>query len=168
ASQGAYSSGSGTWTVGTITTATPQTLTVQATVVSPNPQTNTATISHSEQFDPNTGNNTASVTVAPHQADLSIANAGPASAATGATFNYTITLSNLGPSAATGVAAQDTLPPGVSLVSATASQGAFSGSTWTVGSIAASAVATLTLTVQKNTSATVTNTATISHSDQFD
>ena len=165
-SQGSFAAG--TWTVGTVNNGTTATLTLQARVVSPDPQTNTATISNSNQFDPTTGNNSASVTVTPQRADLVIAKTAPAAAATGATFNYTITISNLGPDGATNVAAQDTLPPGVLLVSATASQGAFSGNTWTVGSIAASAVATLTLTVQKNTGATVTNTATISHSDQFD
>jgi hypothetical protein len=32
-------------------------------VDSPSPQTNTAAVSHSDQFDPNTSNNTASATV---------------------------------------------------------------------------------------------------------
>ena len=41
----------------------PQTLTITATVVSPAAQTNTATISDADQFDPNTANNTASATV---------------------------------------------------------------------------------------------------------
>ena len=39
---------------------TPQTLMIQATVVSPDPQTNTATISDADQFDPNLANNSAS------------------------------------------------------------------------------------------------------------
>ena len=59
-SQGTYNPATGVWTVGTVNTGTPQTLQLQATVVSPGPQTNTATITHSDQFDPNLANNSAS------------------------------------------------------------------------------------------------------------
>ena len=170
ASQGSYSSGSGVWTVGTVTTTIAQTLLIQATVVSPNPLTNTATITHSDQFDPNTGNNSASASVSPQQADLAVTKTGPPSAHVGDTFNYVVTLSNSGPSAATNVTLQDQLPVGLTFVSATASQGSYSSGTgaWTVGTIAAGASATLTLQATKTTPLTTTNTATITHSDQFD
>jgi uncharacterized repeat protein (TIGR01451 family) len=62
-SQGAYVSASGVWTVGTITTTSPQTLLIQARVTSANAQTNTASIASSDQFDPTTTNNSSSVTV---------------------------------------------------------------------------------------------------------
>jgi uncharacterized repeat protein (TIGR01451 family) len=62
-SQGTYVAASGAWTVGTVTTASPQTLQIQARVTSPNAQTNTATIAASDQFDPNTANNSSSVTI---------------------------------------------------------------------------------------------------------
>ena len=64
-SQGTYSSGSGMWTVGTVSTTTPQTLIITATVASAAAQTNTATISHADQSDPNPANNSASVTEMP-------------------------------------------------------------------------------------------------------
>jgi uncharacterized repeat protein (TIGR01451 family) len=64
-SQGTYDSVTGVWTVGTVTPGTPQTLVISAQVVSPATETNTATISHSDQFDPNTANNTATVSVTP-------------------------------------------------------------------------------------------------------
>jgi hypothetical protein len=64
-SQGTYSSGSGLWTVGTVKKKKTVTLRVVTTVVSPNPQTNTATIGSADQFDPNTFNNAGSVTVVP-------------------------------------------------------------------------------------------------------
>src|SRR5262249_62041265 len=54
------------WTIGTLTTTTPQTLLILATVESPSALTNTASISHSDQFDANTGNNSASATETPH------------------------------------------------------------------------------------------------------
>src|SRR5262249_58393320 len=46
-SQGTYVAATGVWTVGTVTTTTPQTLQIQARAVSPAAQTNTAAISHS-------------------------------------------------------------------------------------------------------------------------
>jgi uncharacterized repeat protein (TIGR01451 family) len=167
-SQGTYAGG--IWTVGSVAFNASATLTLQATVISPNSQTNTASVSHSDQFDPNTANNTASATETPQQADLQLTKTAPASAAVGTTFNYTITLSNLGPNTATNVTAQDVLPAGVTLVNTTATQGSYNSgtSTWTVGSIAASASATLTVTVQKSAATSVTNTASVSHSDQFD
>ena len=57
-SQGTYAGG--VWTVGTVTLGDSQTLIITALVVSPNAQTNTASIGHSDQFDPVTGNNSAS------------------------------------------------------------------------------------------------------------
>ena len=63
-SQGTYTS-SGLWDVGTVNTTTPQTLQIQAQVVAANAQTNTATITHADQLDPVTTNNSASVTETP-------------------------------------------------------------------------------------------------------
>ena len=72
-SQGTYSNVSGVWTVGTVSPGVPQTLSITATVVSPAAQTNTGDSSvHADQFDPNIGNNTASATETPQQADLSV------------------------------------------------------------------------------------------------
>jgi uncharacterized repeat protein (TIGR01451 family) len=64
-SSGSYSFATGLWTVGTVTPAVAQTLLLQATVVSPSAQTNTASISHADQFDPSTTNNSASVSETP-------------------------------------------------------------------------------------------------------
>src|SRR6185436_11202736 len=113
-SQGTYAPGAGVWDVGTVTPGTPQTLAIVVTVVSPTKQTNTGTISDSDQFDPNTANNTASVTETPQQADLSILktvdNPTPN---VGDQITFTITLTNSGPNAATGVQLTDVLPAGV-------------------------------------------------------
>lgn len=63
---------------------------------------------------------------------------------------YELTLRNQGPDDATGVALTHVLPPRLELVSATASQGAYSSTTgvWSVGSLAEGATATLTIVVQ--------------------
>jgi uncharacterized repeat protein (TIGR01451 family) len=65
-SQGSYSNSSGVWDVGALSTTTPQTLQIQAQVESASTQTNTATVAHADQFDPDTTNNSASATETPH------------------------------------------------------------------------------------------------------
>ena len=170
-SQGTYNSGTGVWTIGTIASGSNATLTLTVTAGPPATVTNTASVSHSDQFDPTTGNNSASSAVTIGQADLGLTKTASTSApAIGANFTWTVTVSNAGPNSATNVTVQDSLPAGVTLVSATPSQGAYNSSTglWTIGTIASGSNATLTLTVTAGTSATVANTASVSHSDQFD
>ena len=171
ASQGTYASGTGVWTVGTVTTGSPRTLAIQATVASPNAQTNTAAVSHSDQPDPTTANNTASATATPQQADLVLTKtASTATPAIGQSFSWTVTVSNSGPSAATNVTATDVLPAGVTFVSSTPSQGTYNSGTglWTIGTLANGASATLVITVTSSAPAAVTNSASVTHSDQFD
>ena len=188
-SQGTYDFGNGVWTVGTVDTTTPQTLLIQAQVVSPSPQTNTATITGADQFDPVAANNTASVVETPQQADLAltktVSNPTPN---VGDTITYTITLSDNGPDSATNVTILDVLPPGVSYVSSTPSQGTYNPTTglWIVGTVTTATPQTLLITVtvlapmsQSSSSITQTdqppfipsvdtNTATIASADQFD
>ena len=71
-SQGSYDPASGHWDVGAVTADTPQTLLVGAAVVSPKTQKNKAKVSHADQVDPHKGNNSASATEAPRQADLGL------------------------------------------------------------------------------------------------
>ncbi len=171
ASRGTYDPVSGLWTVGTVTTSSPQTLMIRATVDSPNSQTNTATISHSDQFDPNTANDTASAAETPQQADLALAKSvDNPTPDVGDTITYTVTLSNLGPDGATGVQVTDLLPAGVSFVSDSPSQGTYNSVSglWTVGSVTTSTSQTLTLTATVVGATQVVNTATITHADQFD
>ncbi|MGE5834243.1 MAG: DUF11 domain-containing protein, partial [Acidobacteriota bacterium] len=169
--QGTYSAGTGLWTVGTVTTATPQTLTIVATVVSPNAQTNTASITASDQFDANAGNNTATATETPQQANLALTKTvNNATPTVGSNVTFTITLTNTGPSTATGVAAIDLLPAGLTLVTATPSQGSYNAGTglWSVGTVTTGTPATLSIVATVTGSSPVTNTATISSSSQFD
>jgi len=101
-------------------------------------------------------------------ADISIAktvdNANPSE---GGTINYTLTVKAFGPATSTGVVASDTLPAGLTFVSATSTAGTFSTSTgtWTLGNMAASSSANLVLTATVNTGTagqTITNVATVS------
>ena len=170
-SQGSYNNVSGVWSIGTVTASTPQTLLMQATVASPSAQTNTASISHSDEFDPTTANNSASATVSPLQADLAIAKAvSNGTPAVGDTISYTVTVSDLGPGDATNVSVLDLLPAGLTFISATPSQGSYDNITgiWNIGTVANSTSATCVFSVTVVSLSQMTNTASINHSDQFD
>src|SRR4029453_5508058 len=99
---------------------------IVATVVSPGARTNTATVTGSDQFDPNGGNNTTGVTETPQQADPAIPKTinNPAPNV-GDQIVFTITLTNAGPDAATGVQVTDLLPAGLTFVSASPTGGAY-------------------------------------------
>src|SRR5262249_49344938 len=66
ASQGTYDPATGLWAVGTVLPGATETLVIRAQVVSAAPAPNTITISHSDQFDPDLANNTASVPMTPN------------------------------------------------------------------------------------------------------
>jgi len=86
-------------------------------------------------------------------------------------FTYTLSIINLGPGPATGVTVTDTLSSGLTLVSATPSQGTCSGTstiTCNLGNLAAQATATVRLVVMlpmKSAGTIICNTATVT-SDQ--
>ena len=91
--QGSYDEALGQWLVGTLAGNASATLTITALVVSPGPQTNTATISHSDQFDPGPGNDSASATETPPQADLALTKVvSDATPNVGDTITYTTTV----------------------------------------------------------------------------
>ena len=81
--------------------------------------------------------------------------------AVGANVTFTITARNLGPNAATGVQVRDLLPPGLTFVSATPSQGTYTAGTgvWVIGNLAVNATATLRVVVTVMGTASVTNVA---------
>jgi uncharacterized repeat protein (TIGR01451 family) len=114
----------GVWTVGSVSPGAPQTLTITAQVVSSTAQTNSATISTADQFDPESSNNEASATSTPQHAGLALAKTVSNSAPNvGETVTFTVSLSNHGPHAASHVTVADPLPSGLTLVSATPSRG---------------------------------------------
>jgi uncharacterized repeat protein (TIGR01451 family) len=170
-SQGAYSSASGVWTVGTVSTSVVQTLIINATVASPDALTNTGTISFADQVDPNTANNTASATETPQQADLSLSKSvNNPTPNVGETIAFIVTLSDLGPDNATGVQVFDLLPAGLTFAGATTTQGTYSFGTgfWDVGTVSPGGQQTLIIDAVVDIPGALTNTAAISHADQFD
>ena len=153
---------SGTWTI-----------TVNVTVNASTPgglYTNTATVS-TTTADPAPGNNTATEdTVVTPAADLSIAKTDSADPVNpGQAFTYTLTVTNNGPSDASGLTVSDTVPPQFTVTGA--SSGA--GSCGNVGNVVTCTLPTLanagtwaiTVNVTVNASTpggTYTNTATVS------
>ena len=127
---------------------------------------NTATVS-SSITDPTPGNNSAtdSDTLSP-STDLALTKTdSPDPVIVGNNLTYTITATNNGSSAATGVVITDTLPANVTLVSATSSQGSCSGIatvSCTIGSLNNGANATATIVVTPTVAGPLSNTASVS------
>lgn len=117
--------------------------------------TNTVTVSATES-DSNTSDNTASADlqvncVSTPSVDLALTKTvSNTNVVSGDTTAYTLTVSNAGPDAATGVAVTDQLPAGVTYSTHNASQGTYDNNTgvWTVGDLANGANATLTIDVR--------------------
>ncbi|MEZ6091143.1 MAG: DUF11 domain-containing protein [Pirellulaceae bacterium] len=111
------------------------------------------------------------VSIVPQQVDLALTKTLDNNAPNrGENIVYTLTVTNSGPSDATGVEVTDRLADGLSFVSSAPSQGAYNPSTgvWTAGTIADGESATLRLTAQVNTTGTVVDPAEITAIDQPD
>jgi uncharacterized repeat protein (TIGR01451 family) len=107
-------------------------------------------------------------------ADLAVTKAvDKAAPSEGDSVTYTVQVTNTGPSAATVVQISDPLPAGMTFVSATPTQGAYDSATgnWSVGSLAVTATATLTIqaSVDNGTAgSTITNTTSVTFLSQND
>jgi len=177
ANEGTYDPGTGIWTVGTVDTLFARTLQIDALVLPPvsgvpQPSTNTASVNSSDQYDPDPSNNTDSVTETPQYADLAVekvvSNPRPN---VGGQVTFTVTVTNLGVDAATGVTIADLLPSGLTFVSASPSAGTnYTPATgvWQIGTLAAGGVKTLDIVVAVPGPGSFTNVAAVSTSDQFD
>lgn len=102
-------------------------------------------------------------------ADLSLTKTGsPNPVTVGSSLTYSVTVINHGPDAATGVVMTDTLPASVTLISATSGQGSGSGTgtvTCTLGSLAKSAIATVTIIVTPKAAGTIGNTVNVTENE---
>ena len=177
--QGSYDSQTGLWTVGAIPIGTSPSMTVVASIDQPGVFTNVAEISASDQPDRDStpGNQVAGeddqadFTVNAPQIDLSLTktvdNTNPL---IGETIQFTIGLTNDGPSHATGVQVRDVLPAGLQYVSSTPQIGTYNSVTgiWNVGSLEASATTTLIINATPLGTGVVTNMAEVINADQPD
>ena len=143
-----------------------------ATVTAPGALVNTATITQQTEVDPNPANNRASVTLnAAESANLTVTKSLTRSSPhVGELLTFNVIVANQGPSPATGVAVTEVLSAGLAFESAAPSQGSYDQATgiWTVGSIANAGSAGLTITARVTQAGTVTNTASVTDSDQPD
>ena len=111
--------------------------------------------------DPNPTNNTAGpvVTTVQPLSDVAVFKYGPASIVAGGNVPYTLVVTNLGPSTATSLSVTDSLPAGVSFVSA-GNGGVLNGNQviWAnLGNLAAGASTNLTLTITAPLTGSITN-----------
>ena len=166
-SKGSYASATGIWTIGALTGTAPgnsATLTITATVRATGTYANTASISAVGVTDPVPANNSATATATPAlAADIAVTKTvNIPSPVIGSNVIFTLTATNNGPGAATGVQVTDLLPTGYTFVSSLPGQGTYTSASgiWAVGSLAANASATLQLTAQVRATGTYLNTAT--------
>ena len=117
---------------------------------------NTATLSTNTP-DPNSGNNSATDTTVVKQSPLNPTDVqitksdSPDPVLAGQNLTYTLVVKNNGPAVASNVIVVDALPSGVSLISATSTQGTCnSGVTCSLGDLAVGGTATITLVVKVN------------------
>ena len=139
--------------LGTVAAANGATITVTFTAQDGGNVDDTATVAATTP-DPNNSNNTASGAVTfVSSADLAITKSvSPNPVIAGTNLTYTITVSNAGPSTATGVVVTDTLPAQISVLSVTPSSGTCTAGipgnplqplTCTMGNVAKSGTATV-------------------------
>jgi uncharacterized repeat protein (TIGR01451 family) len=129
----------------------PITVTVNVANNAGTPLINQASVAVAGELAAQQGNNTASdSTVIEPTIDLALAKtASSATPQPGVPFSYTITVTNSGSIAASGVTVLDLLPGGLTLSAATASQGSYNSGNgvWNVGAVGVGGNATLTLNV---------------------
>lgn len=158
--------------LGSLADNTSATVLLVVTMGTTSPINNTATVSNTN--DPNSANNTSSVSTAvTPSADLSIIKTGPASVTAGGALTYTLAVTNNGPSTAASVSVSDTLPSGVSNVSAAGTGWACTVTGLSVSctqtSLAVGAAQAITITgTAPAASGQINNTATISSSATHD
>ena len=113
----------------------------------------------------------AALVLVPAASDIAIAKTvSNATPAVGTNVTFTVTAHNRGPNDTTALQVTDLLPPGVTFVSASASQGTYTpgSGVWNIGVLANGATASLQITVKVTGTTAVRNTATRSSSSPVD
>jgi uncharacterized repeat protein (TIGR01451 family) len=164
--QGSISPGGSLWTIGTLPLGAGATATIIAVPTQEGTIIATSTV-QGNQLDPVPANNTATATTVVGAAtDLAIGITGlPDPTVVSSNVTYLVVVTNLGPSSATGVTVNDSLPANVPVLATNATQGviSISGNTlsWTVGSMVSGAKATLTILLSTTTNGVLTTSATV-------
>ncbi|HOQ18884.1 MAG TPA: DUF11 domain-containing protein, partial [Methanothermobacter thermautotrophicus] len=158
ASAGIYFVEFNVWTVDSLAPGASETLNITVLVNATGGMINTVSVTSTE-YDPDlTNNHAAELLNAEAVADIAVQKKVLLTPINnGQITNFTVTVTNNGPNDATGVAVTDILPPGLGLLSHSASQGTFAGGLWTVGDLANGTSATLVLEVIANAAGIFTN-----------
>jgi uncharacterized repeat protein (TIGR01451 family) len=178
-SAGTYDNGTGIWTVGTVNSGANATLQIIAPVDNSGTKTNTAQVASVDQSDSDStpNNNVAAeddqddAALTPLNIDLELTKTvNSATPNLNVNVTFTVSLVNQGPGDATNVTVLDSLPAGLTFVSATSAQGTYDNGTgvWTVGSLSNGATTTLQLVATVATPGTKTNTAQVTAHTQTD
>lgn len=167
-SSGTYNATTGEWLMTSLANGITATLSISATVKAQGPYLNTATAT-AATGDPDLSNNTATATIAPIPlTDLEVTktavkdiihNGG--SVNPGDVETFTITVTNNGPSAATGVTATDRLPTGYTYLTHGAATGTSynpASAIWTIGNLSNGQTVVLTINATIRSSGNYVNT----------
>ncbi len=167
---GSYTPATGVWNIGSLPSGATVTLTLTARVTATGSLTNTARKTAETETDPNSANDTASVTITGQASDLTLAKSHVGSFVRGSSGTYSLVASNSGSAATAGlVTVTDTLPAGLTPTSAT-------GTGWSCGTAGQTVTCTrsdalpiatsypaisVNVTVLQTATNSVTNSATI-------
>ncbi|RBL91240.1 DUF7507 domain-containing protein [Chitinophaga flava] len=162
-----YDPVTGIWTIGNLTAGSTIMLKIVATLL-PDANYNFGAHVYGVEDETTLTNNNANTSVVVAQvADLSvnktIDNATPE---VGSTVNFTITVTNNGPSKATNVKVTDAIPNGYTMTTIFPSAGTYSAGVWNVGLMSKGQTETLKLTVTVNPIGNYTNTATVTATEK--
>ena len=170
-STGTYTVGTGIWHIPSIALNATSTLQLIGTKTTPLPITNIAQITGGDQVDPNSGDNKDSVVIPIQIADLSITKTvNPTAPQFGQNATFTITVKNNGPSTATGIYAQDTLPSSLTYISSSTTKGVYNNinGEWAIGALANGDSCILTINTTVSSSDAIVNVAKITASHEID
>ncbi|MFS4448983.1 gliding motility-associated C-terminal domain-containing protein [Maribacter sp. 2307UL18-2] len=177
---GNYDSGTGIWVIGNLAIGASISMEVQVTVNPTGSYVNTAEIiSHTEVDEDSTPNNNVlteddqeQVIVMPRSlVDISVTKAADdMTPGIGSQINFTVTVTNDGPSDATNIVVTDVLESGYSFVSATPSTGVFEplNGSWTIGNLANGATENIVITAIVLSEGSYVNTAELTDLNEFD
>ncbi len=166
-STGTYDPASGEWYIPQLINGGSATLELYVEVESSDPITNTAYITATNQYDPNTANNQDSATVETTKADLIITKeANTDVALLGEQVSFIIMVHNDGPDTAEDVEVLELLPPGLEYVDHSNSNGVYNQATgiWSIGTIESGQAWSLEIITNATEIGNLINTATITNS----